>query len=388
MTDRDRHAELDRDPGLDHDAELDALDDDALRQLAYGRSPSPTERMRADRAARILATRAARARTADAIPAGAAPAPAPSPRAAGAADGAPLLEEDAADADDDARAARARRRGTVAALAIGALVAGVAVGAAIEPVSQSLAPDSLAVFDRAATEAEEALARQVGGSEGGNEVRLLTTVGATEIYALRSAGFGYFGTEDLGESICVIATEPNRSYFPQSCVPVRVFAERGLTGFLPGFSGGDLQDIDTVLSFTWGPRGDIDVSDDSAALLPPLDERYSDEERALGLDIGAIRVLEGLPQIDGSDAQLQRAEIGPAQISSVGSSLFLGTVEPRSGDGRQVCLYSLVAGAVRASVCASLDLFRQQGLRGSFEIGTGTVDAVWLPDGTFTADAS
>ena len=114
--------------------------------------------------------------------------------------------------------------------------------------------------------------------------------------------------------------------------------------------------------------------------------RFSDDDIAEGLDIPAVRAIERLPRFSGSDERLGRALVGPAVVGQIDTTLFIGTVEPTAGDGRQVCVYALVSGSSRASACASLGQFRREGLRGSFAVPSGQAFVTYQPSGEFTVD--
>ncbi|HET8957935.1 MAG TPA: hypothetical protein VFM95_05720, partial [Microcella sp.] len=129
---------------MSDDAALERLDDAALRGIAYGRADSDNDRMRAQRAARILADRASRT-------------PASASRPTSTVDPAPQqsgpeqLDAHADDGSDDPPGWwRSPWRLGAVALTVGVAV-GVAAGVGIPAAVDATAPDSLAVFDRPAT---------------------------------------------------------------------------------------------------------------------------------------------------------------------------------------------------------------------------------------------
>lgn len=300
--------EPDRDDALDA---LDTLDDATLRGIAYGRADSDSKRMRAERAARLLADREHRARTAEAPPSEAAPAPRrpdsvqPVDRQA-TADVVPPDTVDEVDADDDSAGWWTRGRKVGAALLVGGLVLGGVAGFGGERLIATTSPTSLSVFERAATEADTpSVDLSVLGLPG--EARLLGTVGEAEVFAIRTSDGFTSGSVELGPHICVTAVETDL-FFPQpACVPESVFEVAGLAGAVTGITFAETSNplappAARVISVSWGPRGDATLVDATEAALAAAAGEYSPEQRALGADLPIVQVMVER----GADERMQR----------------------------------------------------------------------------------
>lgn len=366
--------------------DLDALDDAALRGIAYGRVDSDEARMRAEAAARILASRGAPA----APPTGQhAPPTTPSEQP-----GTQPAQRDRDDANpeapttDDASSRRRWSTPVVAGVAAAALVLGLVGGALADRALPTLGgDDSLAVFDREPTSAERDHAAALFGPEAPADARNIGSVGLTEVYAVRIEGAGFYGGESLGAQVCMSGEAPGIYFPPEVCTPEEVVRVHGMQGVLRGIDQATANfDVVQLIRFEWGPRGGLTASDATELVLGDGASRFSEDDVAEGLDIAAVRALERLPRFSGSDERLGRALIGPAVVGQLDTTLFVGTVEPAAGDSRQVCVYSLVRGSSRASVCASLGQFRREGLRGSYPLPDGQVFVTYDPSGEFTVD--
>lgn len=366
--------------------DLDALDDAELRGIAYGRADSDTARMRAEAAARILASRGA-----PAAPATGQHAP---PTTPWEQPGAQPAQRDRDDAEPEAPttndASQHRRWSTpvVAGVAVAALVLGLVGGALADRAFSTLGGDDpLTVFDREPTSRELEHAVALLGPEASADARHIGSVGLTEVYAVRIEGAGIYGGESLGTQVCMTGQAPGVYFPPEVCNPEEVVRVHGMQGVLRGIDQASVSfEVVQVIRFEWGPRGGLTASDATELVLGDDAGRFSDDDIADGLDIAAVRALERLPRFSGSDERLGRALIGPAVVGQRDSILFIGTVEPAAGDGRQVCVYSLVGGSSRASVCASLGQFRREGLRGSYALPDGQAFITYAPSGEFTVD--
>lgn len=261
---------------------LAQLDDESLRALAYGRTTSENDRMRADRAARILASRADSAREAEAARAPAAPG------AGGATPGDVAASADDVDEDAGDRPSwwtRSRRIGV--AVFVGALVVGLGLSAIGDRVVAALAPDALSVFDEPAPANEQALVTELLG-RGGGEARLVSTIDSLEVYALRSRPGGLlFEATTLGPQVCLGARDREQVvlFFFSECVPEPVFREQGIAGVLSGYVFSVLDSTPTIaaaLIVEWSPRGELTVREASDELLQQLENPT--EYVTIGLD--------------------------------------------------------------------------------------------------------
>lgn len=347
------------------DADLDRLDDAALRGIAYGRADSEIERMRAQRAARILADRASAASAAASRPAATIDAPPQQPRPDQA--GANTDE----DSDDPPRWWRSPWRVGVAALALGALIGG-ALGYGVPVLVERTAPDSLAVFDRAPTEADDGRLEQFYGQSIG-ETRLLDTLDDVSLYAVRSTSAFIFGSGN-GPQICVFATSERGPFLPSSCVAETLFRERGLSGTLISFRTGSFadstSDADRFIDFTWGPRGGITARDVTQELREA--DALSPADIAAGEGLAITEQIRGLAVDDAVAAQLGTVvdppRHGPTQVSasSAGSLRFqaFASVHPSRDEGAdgQVCLTVMNDDTLLGSSCAPVSEYEQSGL--------------------------
>lgn len=276
----------------------------------------------------------------------------------------------------------------VAGVAAAALMLGLVGGALADRALPTLGgDDSLAVFDREPTSTELERAIALFGPEAPADARNIGSVGLTEVYAVRIEGAGFYGGESLGPQVCMTGEAPGVYFPPEVCTPEEVVRVHGMQGVLRGIDQASVNfDVVQLIRFEWGPRGGLTASDATELVLGDGASRFSEDDVAEGLDIAAVRALERLPRFSGSDERLGRALVGPAVVGQRDTTLFVGTVEPAAGDGRQVCVYSLVRGSSRASVCASLGQFRREGLRGSYALPDGQVFVTYEPSGEFTVD--
>lgn len=353
----------------DRDDALAALDDATLRGIAYGRADSETERMRAQRAARILADRASRA--AAAMPAATATGAPPLPGALAGAVTQGAANQSLDDGEELPRWWRSPWRVGAVALAVGAVV-GVAAGGAIPAVITATAPDSLAVFDRPATPMDDGQLEQLYGHSIG-ETRLLGTLDDVNLYAVRSTSEFIFGSGG-GPQICVFATSERGAFLPSSCVAETLFRERGLAGTLISFRTGSFadstSDADRFIDFTWGPRGDI-VARDVTERLREADA-LSPDDLAAGEGLAITDQIRDAPVDDAVAAQLrgivEPARYGPAQVSasSAGSLRFQAFASvhpsPSSGGEARVCLTVMNDDTALGSSCAPVSDYEEFGL--------------------------
>ncbi|RZS57700.1 hypothetical protein EV141_1418 [Microcella putealis] len=347
------------------DADLDRLDDVALRGIAYGRADSEIERMRAQRAARILADRASAASAAAGRPRATIDAPSQQPRPDQA--GANTDE----DSDDPPRWWRSPWRVGVAALTLGALIGG-ALGYGVPALIENTAPDSLAVFDRPATPMDDGQLEQFYGQRIG-ETRLLQTIGDIRLFAVRSTSEFIFGSGN-GPQICVFATSDRGAFLPSNCVAETLFRERGLSGTLISFRTGSFadstSDADRFIDFTWGPRGGINARDVTRELreadaLSPDDLAageglaITEQIRTLAVDSTVATQLEGI---------VPPASHGPSRVSSASSGnlrfqAFASIHPDRAGDSEaQVCLTVMNDDTPLGSSCAPVSGYEREGL--------------------------
>lgn len=253
-------------PGHDPSPDdLESLDNVALTRIAYRRADSVTERMRAERAARILASRADRAREA-----ATARVPAARPDVidnAGVTDRADVTDN--AEDDEHSRPWVTRARVIGAGVLIASLAVGGALGLGIDRAIGQLAPDSLAIFDRAQTDGEATVAAELSELEflfAGEEpdLRQLATIDEVAVFAqLLPVDFGT-PRSDVGERVCVYAVDAaegdaGSSFFAPHCVPRGVFERDGLASVLyevPTNGFATPADEARAVSVAWGPRGD------------------------------------------------------------------------------------------------------------------------------------
>lgn len=376
--------------------DLDRLDDGALRALAYGRTTSENDRMRADRAARILASRSTSAREAEAARAAAAP------DAGGATpgDGA-VTTDDLDDAAHDRPSWWTRSRRIGVAVFVGALVVGLGLSALGERVVAALAPDALAVFDEPAPANEQAVVTELLGSVGGGEARPLTTIDGFEIYALRSAPGGLlFEATTLGPQVCLGARDREQvvRIFFSECVPEPVFREQGIAGVLSGYVFGVLESTPTLavtFVFEWSPRGELTVRDASEQLIDPVAGRPDtevvvpapvppDEALPPGEEPALYAALRELPANATIAEQLVPfagpVEFGPAELGAASVNgaqlIFFGSVHEGLDDvGARVCLSAGTTAAFRELQCVDEAEFVATGvtLRGSGDFATVTI---------------
>lgn len=372
------------------DHELSSLSDAELARIAYG--PASSDEQQSVAAARVLAARnstrvvsrdeAASSPGTDANPAPALPA-GNSAEDADRADDQTVDERTPLERPRPTRSVRLRTAASIS-LAVGsvALLGGLALGSAAETAQSNLQPDSLAVFDRAATAGEVAAMERLFGSRSDADGRLLARMGDVRAYGVLVTDTAYFGAPTPGREVCVVALTEGETYYPQSCMPEAVFRERGMIGSLP-VSGARLPlSAPGVLSFSWGPRGGIELSDDTELVFGPPESRFSDAELAEGVDLPALRTLELSPTVQGiDDPQLADAYLGPVQVGRYGPTVVLATVTLVDNDERRVCLYPVRDAEPTGSFCASLAQFRADGLTGEFTQDSATISVTWQPDG-------
>ena len=363
---------------------LDTLDDATLRSIAYGRADSDTERMRAQRAARILADRGDHERGADAPTSEAAPAPEPITRASNA---------DSVEGEEPA-VGRSSSRAVGAALLIGGLVVGLAAGIGGERLVNGTAPESLAVFDREATDDDYfATEAALGGSF--SDTRLIGTVDDVRVYAVRVPAEALFGSTSLGPQICVAAAEDIVQYPLPVCVAESGFAVTGLTGVIGGINLESLPNEngerpnERAISIEWGPRGEPRLSDITDDVRASIVNRFSDDERAVGEDLLLTQGLRELPP-DPRMAERLRNDgivptVGPAIIADLstpglGRIVVFGTIAAEPSQATAVCL-TVIRSEIgwRDSECTDLDSFRSRGFRMPIEHDGGLTTVVLNP---------
>ncbi len=228
----------------DRDEALAALDDATLRGIAYGRAETAGGVSR-EAAARELAYRYPPA-TPPAAPASATDRPDPS-------------ELD--DAADDPGPWWTRTRRIAAAAGLASIGVGTLLGVAIDRVSDTLAAESLAIFDRPPTDEETAasiICPGVGG-DARSEVREIATVDDVVVYAEILPIDSEIVRSDVGERVCLTARSADEQFFTPQCVPIGVFESQGIAGVLYESPFGGLNsgsgDVRTI-AVEWGPRGE------------------------------------------------------------------------------------------------------------------------------------
>lgn len=418
---------------------LDSLDDTALRAIAYGRVVNDGDRMRARTASRILANRHASVMPGPrVVDEGTGGGLRSGPGGLGGRDGLGGLggrdglggsaEFGADDEDyghrsghsaggsagdssgssagdstgdsthgsDGAHRPGSRRRSLLIAAVIAALVAGGALGVAAGPLVESLQPDSLAVFDRPATDEETAaLARILDVSTG--EARLLTELDDVRVYGVRTDAGVFFGTGELGTEICVIGDTDDDTvqFILFNCVPEQVFRDHGMSGVLSAFKlsgSGFTPSIARTLAFQWGPRGDLQLEDISADVLTTTTDRFSEQDLAQGLDIPLVQVIREQEPDPAIGRELPGALFGPVDIGTVSAGAGVearmwGSIFPDSdgSDGVAVCLSAEVEAELVAHECQSMAVFRTEGVDAQFFRGDALITASVGPSGAVSA---
>lgn len=248
--------------------ELSTLDDAQLRRIAYGRGDGPhgTGGLSREAAAQEIARR---------TPPRAEPAPPASNTARPLTAPQPSIDDlDALDDDGVPRPFWTRARLVGAAVLAASIAVGTAIGFGIDRVADALAPDSLAIFDRPATD-DELRAAEAGLRSFGGEViverRLLATVGEIRIYGDLLPADSGFVRSDVGEQVCIGGEAPDEFFYGPQCVPRDVFASQGIAGALYEVSvdGSALSpDAMRTIWVTWGPRGDAAATLNSPGVMP------------------------------------------------------------------------------------------------------------------------
>ncbi len=235
--------------------DLDRLDDAALREVAYGRVDSETDRMRSDEAARILLSR--KGNVGDDTRG----EPGPSVHRSSTDSESPV-------ADVPTRSAGTRALG--GALLVTGLVAGTGIGVGValgaEQFLEGLQPDSMAVFDREGTADEIAVASDRLGP-GNGQARIIATIDDVQVYGMSTSANVWFAAGYIPSHVCVTATAPDTRFPIVSCVPELLFRERGIRGELSGVAADGLEsapELTRVITFDWGPRGEPAVDDRSS----------------------------------------------------------------------------------------------------------------------------
>ncbi|RZS57701.1 hypothetical protein EV141_1419 [Microcella putealis] len=355
------------------DPTLDTLDDATLRGIAYGRADSESERMRAQRAARILADRGDHARGAEAL----LPAAAPADEPAASAD---TVELD----DDDPTGWWTRSRRIGAALLVGGLVVGAGAAIAYERLIPTLADDSLAVFEREESEADAPPIDQFGSGLPG-ESRLIGTVGDVDIYGVRTESGVLFGSSALGPQICLSGWAENVQFIPTTCTPETVFRENGLSGSVIGYdvtsvSASGIPDFTRVIAVEWGPRGPATVTDMSAEIAAAAGDAFSEAQRAAGDDLRLAETLAELEVAPEAVALLVDVvpppSLGPAQIgelttSELGTARVFASIHGGSAENPLVCVGVLALDEFSDN-CVPVEVFRRDGITLGIPTASGT----------------
>lgn len=248
--------------------DLSALDDSELRRIAYGRGDGSAGSggLSREAAAQELARRTPPP-IAPMPPAPSTPRPPTTPH---------LTTDDVDPLDDDdlPRPFWTRARLVGAAVLAASIAVGTAIGFGIDRAADALAPSSLAVFDRPATEDElratEADLRSFGG-EVIVERRLLATVGEIRIYGDLLPIDSGFVRSDVGEQVCIGGEAGDGFFYGPQCIPREVFESQGIAGALYEVSvDGSARSPDEMRTIwvTWGPRGDAAATLNSPGVMP------------------------------------------------------------------------------------------------------------------------
>ena len=269
-------------------------------------------------------------------------------------------------------------RRTIAAIAATGLTAGILLGAGAGPLTEAVAPDSLAVFDRESTPVDE-LAPGVLTYGLFSATRLLTEIDDVRVFAVRAEQDLRTGLDDLGTLVCVSAAAPGMEFVPTSCVPEEVFREQGLRGVLRGLaptsSVTGSRTVERVLTVEWGPRGGPRIVDVTDSTVVALDDLFTDNELALGADIPLVLAMRDAPIADdvadeiNALIELPAAIAGPVSYGEAGydglgiTELFASLHPPEGDQEAHVCLSVRVQGEFVAWQCNPLETVRIRGVR-------------------------
>ena len=373
--------------------ELEALDDAALARLAYGRADSENDRMRAERAARILTARKQAA--APTIVSAPAPSPEPDPAMPGPATPDAATPE-AVDTELPVARARAPRwvlvTATVAAVALvgGALVgqlapstpAAFAVFASTDATRTDTA--SAAYADQLASAGEQLLseARIIAQDElpDGGRVDLVAYRSGREgdPAERRSACVAVFGT--LGDE----GAAPRR--WERSCTSEPDFLAAGIEATL-SLTGVEVRfswpaDPAEPPSITYAPTGptsvaeSLDLAGDALGMLRPQND--AEPAPLVASIMTAVR-----PENRGA------VLLGPTELAREGDeAILIGYLAPGSLPGAEL---TVCAAAVRLGVawgeiderCVPVSDFAESGLgtEQSPNAGVGVFSYRWEPSG-------
>lgn len=289
-----------------------------------------------------------------------------------------------------------------AAVVVVGLTVGVPLGLSHERFA-ALAPSSaLSIFDTDATQAD-AVPVEIGARSDTVESRLITQVGDTSVFALRSVVDLRTGARSPEPTVCVVASAPRLIFTQLTCSPASAVERHGMRVALSGFGSDEstipLPWISTqLLAVVWHPSGTIEVTDVSDEVLVPDAELYTDEEREAGLDIPQIDFLR-VGGIDSEASAFLRDTVSLAVLgpSSVGSSnggfgsaeAFLSVHDVgAAGENRSVCLTLRVSGDLREPSCTSLDAFRADGVSTTVDSDTSSLVVRVEPPLGITFDSS
>lgn len=389
---------------------LDSLDDTTLRAIAYGRAVNDRDRMRARNASQILANRHASVMPgprgvndgpgAVGFAVGARPhggkggdndsAGGRSSNASGVVDGRTSGD------CDDADPPTSLRRGLLIGAIVAALLAGGAIGVAAGQLGETLQPDSLAVFDRPATDVETAATGSSFGV-GTGDARLLVERDGVRVFGVRTTAGLFVSDGELGTQICIVADTEDETvqFFPLNCVPERVFREHGMSGVLPAFerfTESFTPSVTQALAFQWGPRGDLQLEDISADILTATADRFSEQDLLQGLDIPLVQVIREQEPDPAIGREIPGALFGPVDIGTVSAGAGVearmwGSIAPDSdgSDGVAVCLSAEVEAELVAHECQSMAVFRTEGVDAQFLRGDALITASVGPSGAVSA---
>ncbi|RZT62607.1 hypothetical protein EV140_1141 [Microcella alkaliphila] len=266
-----------------------------------------------------------------------------------------------------------RRRTLLAVIAAG-LTVGVMLGLTSERWAPLMALDALSIFDGEPSGED----RWTSTNFAANSIlatRRIATLGDTEIFAVRSTVDMWSGMPHPEGVLCVSARSPRLVFFSTGCVSETVFREHGLRGVLSAIeqpSGFPTWRTERLITVVWSPTGEVTVVDLTDEVVLSPDELYSEEERAVGLDIPFIDTL----RFTGADPDVSRLvaesvslpELGPGEIgrgsdSGVTTTTYLSVHAGATADAeRSVCLTVRFNDELLPPVCDSLATFRESGI--------------------------